>query len=143
MILAPGQGAGSTAFAASLGSSVIAQYDEIGVVVAQSSDPNFAAQAAALSGVGQVAEDPDRQWLDPNEQAIELTDDQLDANALPPANAETFSALQWNLHQIHSYQTAANGDRGNVVVRSPVAVLDTRIFANHLSLMSTFTRFPT
>jgi subtilisin family serine protease len=134
LILAKGQGAGSTSFASALGSSVVAQYDEIGVVVAQSSDPNFAAQAAALSGVGQVAEDPDRQWLDPNEQAIELTDDQLDANALPPANAETFSALQWNLHQIHSDQTAANGDRGNGVVRARVAVLDTGIFAKHVDI---------
>src|SRR6266849_9309533 len=113
VILGQGQGAGSTAFAASLGSSVIARYDEIGVVVAQSSDPNFAAQAAALPGVGQVAEDPDRQWLDPNEQAIPLSDYAIDdsavpspdASSLPPANAETFSAAQWNLHQIHSDQT--------------------------------------
>ncbi len=66
VILAHGQGAGSTAFAASLGSSVVAQYDEIGIVVAQSSDPNFAAQVAALPSVGQVAEDHELQWISPN-----------------------------------------------------------------------------
>jgi hypothetical protein len=52
VILAQGQGVGSTAFATSLGSSVVAQYDEIGVVIAQSSDPNFAAQVAHCPASG-------------------------------------------------------------------------------------------
>src|SRR5216684_656184 len=141
LILAQGQGAGSTAFAASLGSSVIARYDEIGVVVAQSSDPGFAAQVAALPGVGQVAEDHELQWISPNEtvvQADEVIDDSAVpapvASALPPANAESFSAVQWNLHQIHSDQTAANGDRGNGLVRARVAVLDTGIVASHIDI---------
>jgi subtilisin family serine protease len=141
MILARGQGAGSTAFAASLGSSVIAQYDEIGIVVAQSSDPGFAAQVAALPGIGQVAEDHELQWISPNEtvvQADEVIDDSAlptpVASALPPANAESFSAVQWNLHQIHSDQTAANGDRGNGLARARVAVLDTGIVASHIDI---------
>jgi len=141
VILGQGQGAGSTAFAASLGSSVIARYDEIGVVVAQSSDPNFAAQAAALPGVGQVAEDHELQWISPNEtvvQAEEVVDDSAaptpGVSGLPPANAESFSALQWNLHQIHADQTAANGDRGNGVVRARVAVLDTGVVASHIDI---------
>jgi len=142
VILAKGQGAGSTSFAASLGSSLVAQYDDIGVVVAQSSDPNFAAQVAAMFGVDQVAEDPDRSWLDPNEQVIPLEEYAFDdsavlppgSSALPPANAETFSALQWNLHQVHADQTAANGDRGNGVVRARVAVLDTGIFSTHIDI---------
>jgi len=141
MILARGQGAGSTAFAASLGSSVIAQYDEIGIVVAQSSDPSFAAQVAALPDVGQVAEDHELQWIFPNEtvgQADEVIDDSAvpapGASTLPPANAESFSAVQWNLHQIHSDQTAANGDRGNGLVRARVAVLDTGIVASHIDI---------
>src|SRR5216683_1319706 len=139
VILAQGQGAGSTAFASGLGSSVVAQYDEIGVVIAQSSDPSFAAQVAALPGVGQVAEDHELQWILPNEmvvQADEVIDDAAapDASGLPPANAETFSALQWNLHQIHSDQTAANGDRGNGLVRARVAVLDTGIVASHIDI---------
>src|SRR5437667_3554916 len=139
VILAHGQGAGSTAFAASLGSSVVTQYDEIGIVIAQSSDPNFAAQVAALPGVGQVAEDHELQWISPNEtvvQADEAIEDSAvlapGASALPPANAETFSEVQWNLHQIHADQTAANGDRGNGLVRARVAVLDTGIVASHI-----------
>jgi subtilisin family serine protease len=135
MILANGQGGGSTSFASALaGATVVAQYDEIGIVVAQSSDPNFAAQAATLPGVWKVAEDPDRPWLDPREQAIALADNQVSTDALPPANAETFSAVQWNLHQIHADQTAANGDRGNGVVRARVAVLDSGIFSHHIDI---------
>jgi subtilisin family serine protease len=141
LILAKGQGAGSTAFAVNLGSSLVAQYDEIGIVIAQSSDPGFAAQVAALPGVGQVAEDRELQWISPNETVVEA-DEVIDdagapppgAAAQPPANAETFSAVQWNLHQIHSDQTAANGDRGNGLVRARVAVLDTGIVASHIDI---------
>ena len=141
LILAKGQGAGSTAFAVNLGSSVVAQYDEIGIVIAQSSDPGFAAQVAALPGVGQVAEDRELQWISPNETVVEADEVIADAGAPPPgataqptANAETFSAVQWNLHQIHSDQTAANGDRGNGLVRARVAVLDTGIVASHIDI---------
>ncbi len=141
VILANGQGPRSTSFASALGPSVIAQYDAIGVVVAQSSDPNFAAHAAALQGVQSVSEDQELQWISPNEtvvQADNVIDDSalppLDASGLPPANHETFSAVQWNLHQIHADQTAANGDRGNGATRARVAILDTGIVASHIDI---------
>src|SRR5437016_12500029 len=141
VILAHGQGAGSTAFAHRLGSSVVAQYDEIGIVIAQSNDPNFTAQVAALPGVGQVAEDHELQWISPNETAVHAAEAIEDsavlapgASALPPANHETFSAVQWNLHQIHADQTAANGDRGNGATRARVAILDTGIVASHIDI---------
>src|SRR5215472_16484718 len=140
VILAIGQGAGSTSFASALGFSVIAQYDPIGVVVAQSSDPNFSTQAAALPGVQSVTEDQELQWISPNETVVEadnvIEDSEVpppDASGLPP-NHETFSAVQWNLHQIHSDQTAANGDRGNGVTRARVAILDTGIVASHIDI---------
>lgn len=141
LILANTQGSGSTSFASALGSSVIAQYDAIGIVVAQSSDPNFATQAAALPGVQSVAEDQELQWISPNETVIQagnVIDDSAvpppDASGLPPANQETFSPDQWNLHQIHADQTAANGDRGNGVTRARVAILDTGIVASHIDI---------
>jgi len=141
VILAKGQGAGSTSFAAALGSSVIAQYDEIGIVVAQSADPNFPAEAAALSGVQSVTEDEEVQWIPPNEQVVDsgiAVDDSVlpapDASVLLPANHEPFSPLQWNLHQIHSDQTAANGDLGNGVTRARVAIVDTGIVASHVDI---------
>jgi subtilisin family serine protease len=142
LIVAKGQGTGSTSFASALGSSVIAQYDAIGIVVAQSSDPNFAAQAGALSGVQSVTEDPDRAWISPNEMAVQA-DNVIDDSAVPPpsassalplANHETFSAVQWNLHQIHADQTADNGDRGNTATRARVAILDTGIVASHIDI---------
>jgi lantibiotic leader peptide-processing serine protease len=142
VIMATGQGAGSTSFAAALGSSVIAQYDAIGIVVAQSSDPNFAANAAALSGVQSVTEDQELQWIPPNEAVVDsgvAIDDSAvpppDASsALPLANHETFSPNQWNLHQVHADQTADNGDRGNTVTRARVAILDTGIVASHIDI---------
>lgn len=141
LILANSQGAGSTSFASALGLSVIAQYDAIGVVVARSSDPNFPTQAAALGGVQSVTEDEEVQWISPNEIAVDsgvaIDDSQVpppDASGLPPANHETFSAAQWNLHQIHADQTAANGDRGSGVTRARVAIVDTGIVASHIDI---------
>lgn len=141
IILANSQGTGSTSFASALGSSVVAQYDGIGVVVAQSSDPSFAAQAAALPGVQSVTEDQELQWIPPNELAMDsgvvVDDSQVlppDASGLLPANQERFSPNQWNLHQIHADQTAANGDRGNGVTRARVAIVDTGIVARHIDI---------
>jgi len=142
ILMAKGQGAGSTSFASALGSSVVAQYDEVGIVVAQSSDPNFAAQASALSGVGSVTEDQEVQWISPNEMnfnsGMAIDDAAVPPpaaeSALPLANHETFSPNQWNLHQIHADQTADNGDRGNGVTRARVAILDTGIVASHIDI---------
>lgn len=141
IIMAKGQGAGSASFASALGASVIAQYDTIGIVVAQSSDPQFAAKAAALPGVSAVAEDREVQWISPielvSDSGVSIPDAAAPdpgSSALPPANQETFSAAQWNLHQIHADQTAANGDRGNGVTRARVAILDTGIVASHIDI---------
>jgi lantibiotic leader peptide-processing serine protease len=113
--------------------TVTGSLDAIGVVFADSADAKFAANVGGAPGVQSLAEDVEVQWLPPNEQAVALTEDQL-LPALPPANQETFSALQWNLHQIHADQTAANGDRGNGVARARVAVLDSGIVVNHIDI---------
>ena len=131
LILARGQGQGSTSFTdaiAAANGTVTNVLEGIGVVTADSSDPNFAAALAAQSGVQDVAEDVEAQWLSPVEQAVEATD--IIAN---PAgvNSEPFTGFQWNLRQIHADQTAANGDQGNGVVRARVAVLDSGIVTNH------------
>jgi subtilisin family serine protease len=131
VILANGQGQGSTTFTnavATANGSVTAVLEGIGVVTADSSDPNFAAAIAAQPGVQGVAEDIEAQWLSPSEQAVEAT-------AILPnpegVNSEPFTGFQWNLHQIHADQTAAAGDQGNGVVRARVAVLDSGIVTNH------------
>jgi lantibiotic leader peptide-processing serine protease len=131
LILARGQGQGSTSFTnaiATANGTVTGVLEGIGVVTADSNDPNFAAAVAAQPGVQDVTEDIEAQWLSPVEQAVEATD----INPTPAGvNSEPFTGFQWNLHQIHADQTAVNGDQGNGVVRARVAVLDSGIVTNH------------
>src|SRR5205085_3689396 len=131
LILAKGQGHGSTSFADAVvtaNGTVTNVLEGIGVVTADSSDPNFAAAIGAHPGVQGVAEDVEAQWLSPAEQAVEATDIVATPSGV---NSEPFNGFQWNLRQIHADQTAANGDRGNGVVRARVAVLDSGIVTNH------------
>jgi subtilisin family serine protease len=124
LIVAKGQGANSTAFKARLGAELVGSVDEIGVVIARSSDPNFAARAAALPGVHGVAADPAISWLPPNER-VEAAD------AAPAANQESRSALQWPLRVIGADKTAAAGVRGQ---GARVAVLDSGVAVGHVDL---------
>ena len=131
IIVATSQNAAATEAIAALAGSrgtVTAQLSDIGVVGATSSDPDFAAAMAADALVQSVGEDPEIQWL-PDERSVDAGE-----LALPVANAETFSAIQWNLRAIHADQTAANGDRGNTAVRARVAVLDSGIVTNHVDI---------
>ena len=131
VIIVNSQNDSATAAVAALAASrgqVTAALAAIGVVGATSSDPGFAAAMAGDANVQSVAEDPEIQWL-PVERTIEA-----DTDALPTANAESRSALQWNIRAIHADQTAANGDRGNGAVRARVAVLDSGIVSNHIDI---------
>ncbi len=130
IIVVKSQNASATAAVAALAASrgqVTATLGAIGVVGATSSDPGFAATMAGDANVQSVGEDAEIQWL-PNERTVDAS------AALPPANAESLSALQWNLRAIHADQTAVNGDRGNSAVRARVAVLDSGIVANHVDI---------
>jgi subtilisin family serine protease len=132
VILAKGQGQGSTSFASLLGPAVTANLQDIGVVLAQSSDPNFATWASALNGVQYVAEDMNVQWISPKEKVV-LAD--VLPETLLAANNEVYSPIQWNLRLIGADQTAANGDRGNGVARARVAVLDSGIITTQPDLV--------
>jgi len=124
VIVAKGQGKGSTAFAVNLGSALQANLEKIGVVIAQSSDPNFATWALSQSGVQQVAEDPEIQWIH-NETAVAA-----DEAALVPqdVNSEPYWGYQWNIRQIHADVTAAADYQGQGAI---VAVLDAGMFMTH------------
>jgi subtilisin family serine protease len=124
VIVAKGQGKGSTAFAANLGSALQANLEKIGVVIAQSSDSNFANWVKAQPGVQAVAEDPEIQWIH-NETAVAA-----DEAALLPqnVNAEPYTAYQWNMRQIHADVTAAAGYQG---YGARVAVLDAGMLMTH------------
>lgn len=120
----------AVAAAVAVRGTVVAELGDIGVVTATSSDPNFASIIAADPNVQDVSVDPEIQWL-PNDRVSETP---VYPDALPPANAESRSALQWNIRAIHADQTAANGDRGNGAVRARVAVLDSGIVTNHIDI---------
>ncbi len=124
LIVAHGEGKGSTAFAANLGSALVADLEQIGVVVAQSSDPNFAKWALSQPGVQQVAEDPQIQWIN-HETSVAA-----DEAALQPAglNSEPYSGYQWNMRVIGADRTAAAGFLG---AGARVAVLDAGMITKH------------
>lgn len=124
VIVAQGQGKGSTNFAKNLGPALKANLEAIGVVVAESADPNFANWAMAQSGVKQVAEDPQIQWIK-NEPNVAVDESSLIAQGL---NSEPFSGYQWNMRQIHADQTAAAGYLG---AGARVAVLDAGMLTTH------------
>ncbi|HYX70818.1 MAG TPA: S8 family serine peptidase [Terriglobales bacterium] len=135
LILGKGQGPGSTSFAANLGPAVTANLESIGVVLATSSDPNFATWAASQVGVQEVAEDPQIQWLDPKEPNLLAAEDDGVIATSVAANNESYSPIQWNLRQIHADQTAAQGIRGNGVARARVAVLDSGVITDQPDLV--------
>ncbi|MDT8069881.1 MAG: S8 family serine peptidase [Terriglobia bacterium] len=129
VIIAKGQGKGSTAFATKLGSALVANLEDMGLVLARSTDPNFADWVRAQSGVQDVAEDQVVQWISPNEQSIP-------ANSVeaPGSEADFVSGsgryynLQWNIRNIHADATAEAGYLGKGAV---VAVVDAGIIPTH------------
>jgi lantibiotic leader peptide-processing serine protease len=135
VIVAYGQGSGSTRFASLLGPAVVANIESIGVVIAVSDDSNFAARAAKIKEVQYVSEDAEIQWLDPNEKHTLVEEDLIASPSFSTANQESFSPIQWNLRQINADQTAAMNIRGNGVVRARVAVLDSGIITHQPDLV--------
>jgi subtilisin family serine protease len=127
LILAQTQGKGSTAFAdrvSESGGLVDANLEQIGVVLATSSDPNFAARLAGNSGIRAVAEDPETQWLN-NERSVAVNESGLTASSL---NSEPYSGYQWNMRSIRADQSAAAGYQGQGAI---VAVLDSGMVLKH------------
>src|SRR5205814_8281628 len=73
VILSKSQGKGSTDFANAVnaaGGTIVSNLDRIGVVVATSSNPDFASAVRGLANVQDVAEDPEVNFL-PGETAIQ------------------------------------------------------------------------
>jgi subtilisin family serine protease len=117
LILGNGQGKGSTAFGSQLNGNVLATIENYGVVLASSSDPDFAAKTKMLKGVQDVSADPEFPFVN-NEHHVYAED--VNATSLP-ANKESYSAYLWNLRVIGADQTAADNIRGK---GARVAVLD-------------------
>jgi subtilisin family serine protease len=129
VIVARGHGHGATNLGAAIAAAhgtMTARIDPIGVVLAVSTDPGFADAIAADPRVESVGADFKRRWLPADEPAV------LAGGGAPPgAGGDPLFPLQWSLPQIGADVTAANGDRGNGVVRARVAVLDSGIVTDH------------
>lgn len=125
VIMAKGQGKGSTAFVASLGSSLVANYEDIGVVLARSSDPNFVKWASSFSGVQSVTPDQMVQWISPKEMSVVDGDP---ATGSFTSGTARYYGRQWALQNIGADKTAEAGYLGH---GARVAVVDSGIVINH------------
>jgi subtilisin family serine protease len=129
LILENGPGRASVALLSAItsaGGTVTGRIPDIGVVLADSSNPDFRAAVIKAPSVQDAAEDPEIPWLPPNEQAIEATG--VEATGL---NSEPFWGYQWNIRQILADKTAAAGFMGNRKARARVAVLDSGLWLDH------------
>ena len=115
------------------GGQLIANYSQIGVLVASSSDASFAARMRAATGVDEVA--------GTSAYGVRPFDDAAaDASGPPPgglpnapaADADTFSPLQWDMRQIHAPEAHAITGGSPAVV---VGDIDTGLDKDHPDLV--------
>jgi len=130
VIVLKGQGADLTGLVAGAGGMIIARLDPIGVVLAESSNPDFLVAVSADTRVQEAAEDVEVRWITdpPAARAIDL------APGEAGINTEPFFGFQWNLPIIGADQAAAAGFLGWGVKRARVAVLDSGIYTTHLDI---------
>ena len=130
IVVVRGQGRGST----TLDDRIVAaqghvqhRWDELGVIVATSANPGFAAEVAADPRVNGVSEDVEVLWL-PREPArlLELGDTQPQSGESEPG-----AVFQWNLRRIGADLAATHGYRG---AGGRVAVLDSGFWVHHPDL---------
>jgi len=121
---------------AAAGGTVTASLTQIGVAVASSSDPDFAARAGKIGGVSSVDEDVSVQWVPPERvvDAGDLSDD----GAVPPAEpaasfgaSESFRLIQWAPDAISAPAAWDVGARG---AGARVAILDGGIHSTHVDI---------
>lgn len=109
--------------------NVINTIPEIGIVVVQSDDIDFTANASKIKGVGAVVPNLSVQWLDPNEKKESIEADY----GSPPISGDDdfFFDLQWGHDAIDAPEAWNAGYRGAGV---KVGVLDTGFDLNHPDL---------
>src|SRR5881409_2716106 len=99
------------------GGQLVANYSQIGVVIARSNRSDFAANVSASRGVeGAVATSKFATQL--NDGAIDATQStDVVADATPAPGSDNLSGLQWDMVQIHSPEARAiNGGSSSVLV---------------------------
>ena len=105
--------ADAAATMASAGGTLVANYSQIGVVIARSSDPNF---AATVQQNGKVAGAASTAGFATQVSDVMANDGPVDA-PIPAPGSDPLSGLQWDMNQINAPQAQAiNGGSPNVVV---------------------------
>jgi len=100
---------------------------EIGIAVASSTNSNFAARAARISGVRSVTYNVQVQWLDPDLSSYSLVETSF-GNPPTSGDDDFFFDLQWGHDAVDAPEAWNVGARGDGV---RVAVLDSGIDADH------------
>jgi subtilisin family serine protease len=115
------------------GGALTTSIPQIGVAVAASSDPGFAARAGQIKGVSTVDEDITVQWLNPEQvaDAGEVFDDGIATPATAFGSAETFRREQWAPDAISAPAAWDAGARG---AGARVAVVDGGIRNTHIDI---------
>ncbi len=117
---------------AAAGGTLTVSQDAIGVAMAESDDPSFAAKAKKIKGLQTVVADQIVQWVHDDDLAVAA----FDGNA-PPATGssigddESFWFYQWAPRSVHAPEAWDLGARGTGV---RVAVIDGGIRATHIDL---------
>ncbi len=108
---------------------------QVGVAVAYSDDPGFAARAARIKGVFGVERDVEVQWLDPRETTV---GEEVADQAEPPLEGmatfgagEGFRLVQWAPDAVSA---PAAWDAGATGAGARVAVLDGGIYSAHIDI---------
>ncbi len=116
---------GLEARVAALNGNIVNTLPEVGAIVVTSSDPNFAADAAALRGVRAVPESIELTLIEPSD-VVELT-----GNPPNSGDDDAFFDLQWGHDSVDAPEAWDAGYTGEGV---RVAILDSGIDATHPDL---------
>ena len=122
---------GLAADVARAGGEVTSSMDGIGVVVARSADPDFAAKAAKIYGIRDVSRDEVVQFVAPNVGGEIEADAAADVGAAAIGAVETFRAIQWAPDAVHAPEA---WDAGNQGAGARVAILDGAVHSTHLDI---------
>jgi subtilisin family serine protease len=119
---------------AAAGGTIVSALDPIGVIVATSSDPEFASKAAAIPGIESVTPDMMVEWVQPPSvvegEEVDLAT-VVDEQSHSIGGHETFRLVQWAPDAVSAPAAWNAGHQG---AGARVAILDGGIHSTHVDL---------